>query len=154
MGYGCLKGVMTGHGESSLQSENPYVRRRAYSCSIICWLNCFLIVMGQGSDLLSNDWLLSTSQLLYNFPGTGRKTCMTSAFHKSYLLTLRPASQGIPRVWASTEIKLETPVSHGAGFKSPHVTYQWVIMRVLLNLTELWAFHLYIGALPPCYQNK
>lgn len=47
---------------------------------------------------------------------------MKSALHKSHLLTPCPASQGTPNVWASTEIKLETPVSHRVGFKSPDGT--------------------------------
>ena len=45
-----------------------------------CWLNCFLIVMDQGSNLLLIYWLLSTSQLLYNFPGRGRKSLQEVCF--------------------------------------------------------------------------
>lgn len=49
------------------------------------------------------------------------------------LFTPCPASRGIPKIWALAQIKLETPISCRAEFRSPDVTYQCVTMSMLFT---------------------
>lgn len=146
-----LKGPMTRHGESPWQSENPYVPGRVSSCCIITAGTFTLLLVklfpncdGPRKRLIIN---LLTAQ---HFPASLQFSRERKEILARSLLSANPVSllyYALP-VGASLQCGLQQRSNlrllflTGLGSNPPHVTYQRVIMRVVLNLIELWASHL------------